>query len=304
MKIENSFPKWITEVPDISRDVSLEIFYELIENVHSIMGLLGDRSYSMPKILSTNDKMHILFADFFNSIDNTLKSTLVCTRMGNFSDANILLRKYRDNLFQWLFIINSIDLIDGKKLDDILGDMPGDEFSDESVERLSDAILSWFQDPELNAKWRKQYFDITPYITALQSNILIKTCFDSYLKTTWDLLGTDLNNYTHGNGKLYLISNNIRGYSKKVIESQIEGLVSRLWKTTACFLSVLILDQSYFIMSSDYTDYMDFGQTPPENSQYWVAPIIQDFIDKYITRIHPDLKRFLKDNNPYHMEIE
>ncbi len=299
-----TYPDWIDDVPDISRQVSLIKFYEIVKTVHSIMGLLGDKALSMPATLSSGDKTHMLYADFFDSIDNTLKSILVCTKMGNFSDANILLRKYRDNLFQWLFIIDSIEIIDGKKLDEILGVEPGDESSDQSVDSLCDALLSWFQDLELSKNWRKEYFDITPYLDWFMMNSLVKTCFDNYLKPTWEYLGADLNNYTHGNGKKFLISNNIQAYSNEIITDQVEGLIDRVWKTTACFLSILILNQPLYLMSSNYIDHFGNRITVPEDSQYWIEPIFQNFFGLYITQIHPDLKKFLKENNLFHMEIE
>ena len=32
--------------------------------------------------------------------------------------------------------------------------------------------------------------------------------------------------------------------------------------------------------SSDYTDYLDLGETPIEECQNWVAPIINDYLER------------------------
>ena len=34
-------------------------------------------------------------------------------------------------------------------------------------------------------------------------------------------------------------------------------------------------------MSYDYTDYLDVGDTPPDGSQYWVAPFVSDFLNNH-----------------------
>lgn len=43
---------------------------------------------------------------------------------------------------------------------------------------------------------------------------------------------------------------------------------------------------------------------PPEDSQYFIARFVQDFIDKKVLKIHPELKQYLKDNNINGMRIE
>jgi hypothetical protein len=43
------------------------------------------------------------------------------------------------------------------------------------------------------------------------------------------------------------------------------------------------------------------GFEPPEDSQYWVAPFIKEYIDDNITKLNPELKSFLRSNNKYGM---
>ena len=44
-----------------------------------------------------------------------------------------------------------------------------------------------------------------------------------------------------------------------------------------------------YMMASDYIDYLDMGETPPENSQYWVAPFVQEIFDDIVKKNRPDL---------------
>lgn len=45
-------------------------------------------------------------------------------------------------------------------------------------------------------------------------------------------------------------------------------------------LSYLFLIKDVYLMSTDYVDYMDVGETPPEGAQYFVAPFIQDMFNE------------------------
>jgi hypothetical protein len=62
--------------------------------------------------------------------------------------------------------------------------------------------------------------------------------------------------------------------------------------------------ESSLISSTDYIDHLDGGLEPPENSQYFIANFIQDFIDTKVIKLHPALKQYLKENNNHGMKIE
>lgn len=40
---------------------------------------------------------------------------------------------------------------------------------------------------------------------------------------------------------------------------------------------------------------MEFGITPREGCQYWVMPMIVEFMDMHFPKIHPNLLQFLED---------
>lgn len=49
-------------------------------------------------------------------------------------------------------------------------------------------------------------------------------------------------------------------------------------------------------MSSDYVDYLDCNETPPEGSQYWVAPFIIEFFEQRKELIDSECLKYLQEN--------
>ena len=67
------------------------------------------------------------------------------------------------------------------------------------------------------------------------------------------------------------------------------------------FAYIFYLNNHYF-MSSDYVDYLDDGMTPEENSQFWVAPFIQEVFTKIIEKYRPDIAKEIKDKTEMKLE--
>ncbi len=66
------------------------------------------------------------------------------------------------------------------------------------------------------------------------------------------------------------------------------------------FASCLYLNPQY-CMASNYVDYLDLGQTPPEGSENWIANIAQETFNKII-KPHKELALYLKEN--VYLDIE
>ena len=49
-------------------------------------------------------------------------------------------------------------------------------------------------------------------------------------------------------------------------------------------------------MSTDYVDYLEIGQTPPDGSQHWVAPFVAEFFKDNIKIIDKNCYEYLKEN--------
>ena len=67
------------------------------------------------------------------------------------------------------------------------------------------------------------------------------------------------------------------------------------------FAYIFYLNDHYF-MSSDYVDYLDVGMTPEEDSQYWVAPFIQEVYTEIIKKYRPDIAIEIKDKTEMKLE--
>jgi hypothetical protein len=67
-------------------------------------------------------------------------------------------------------------------------------------------------------------------------------------------------------------------------------------------LSYLFYQNDHYMMSSDYVDSLDCGLTPVEDSQYWVAPFIQDIFDKIIKVNRPDIAEAIKGKTSMKLE--
>ena len=59
-------------------------------------------------------------------------------------------------------------------------------------------------------------------------------------------------------------------------------------------LAYLFYLNGHYMMSSDYVDHLECGQTPPHDSQYFVAPFIQDIFDSVIKINRPDIVEEIK----------
>ena len=49
------------------------------------------------------------------------------------------------------------------------------------------------------------------------------------------------------------------------------------------------------LFRSDYTDYLDVGDTPPDGSQYWVAPFVSDFLNNHKNVLDDKCDSYLRE---------
>jgi hypothetical protein len=215
-----------------------------------------------------------------------------CCVHGAFSDANTLVRKLRDDLLLFIYLL---EVIDSRN--------PFSETLENDDEILIHAWLSNSMDklkPKLNGQLK---FDT--YMTRLKKNVHISTILSQYnLEDYWNSrLRKTLNNYVHNNGIANAFQNIIY-INNPNVETCLRNIDYRVGFVSSLFLVLLIMIDPSIIASTDYVDYLDMGQEPPENSQYLVAGLIQEFIDKRVVKLHPELKQYLIDKNKYGMQIE
>lgn len=56
-----------------------------------------------------------------------------------------------------------------------------------------------------------------------------------------------------------------------------------------------------YMMSSDYTDALDAGMPPETDSQYWVAPFIQEIFSDVLETKRPDVASLIKKKTSMHL---
>ncbi len=208
------------------------------------------------------------------SFEMTAENIVSCCESGCLADANSLLRKYKDDLFFFLYIIvydvnskfdNASQMEEGEKIDAWLNN----KLEDLSIGNVLKSIGNAMQVRDIVKKYG--------------------------LKTTFDSIQKKLNNYVHSNGIAYY-NMPITLYPKNSFHKQIQKLLNNMRYITITFLFLLTLCLPHFIMSSDYIDYLECGMTPLEDSQYWVAPFISDFFNKNLDLIDINCITYLREN--------
>src|SRR4029077_2860137 len=66
-------------------------------------------------------------------------------------------------------------------------------------------------------------------------------------------------------------------------------------------LSYMLFAKGHYMMSSDYVDCLECGKTPEQDSQYWVAPFVQETFDQTVKKFRPDIAVVIKQHTSMHL---
>jgi hypothetical protein len=291
------FAKEIDYLIEFFRSFSELVFY----NGRIIAFISGNHCYTLDTTL-------------IDSSTQTLRSIKLCCSIGSFSDANILIRKLRDDLVQYVYILNMIILqkpFYEKDLRGLTTDSP-ENFAGSILKlRLNNnsaddekAVSAWFSNTVSDLpRPIKRKLEFENYMTVLKQNHKITQVLNEYnLQEYWEFLRKKLNDYVHNNGKQFSVQNNLKA-THKSLGTHLKNISIRASYISSFFIVALLMVESSLISSTDYIDHVDCGLEPPEDSQYSVASFIQDFIDTKVAKLHPRLKQYLKDNDNSGMKI-
>lgn len=207
------------------------------------------------------------------SAELTIGSIISCCEHYCVSDANLLLRKYRDDMFFYLYLV----LYDSECK------------SGNDTYRIEDNIEKW-----LNNELKNLYItDTLRYIGS--SKLLNEFVVKFNLQSKIDNISNRLNNFTHGNGYTYY-NNNILVNDNEEIKDDLIQVINDIKFITIVVLFLTIICSPTQVMSTDYIDCLEFNQTPEEGLQYEIAPFIKNFIEKNSCLISKDAYEFLRDN--------
>lgn len=288
--------------------------YSEIEDVWFIIMALSDSTFSSIDVSVGKKGSYFVSCEAMMSAMNTIETVDFCCYRGAYSDAYVLIRKYRDDLMQYLFVLNVIKNMQGLTEEEL----SGISFEPESLikmieldfqilisgERKSDvelAMESWIyndlESPEYS-EMRRRFFDTSKYKHFL---ISADPCIDyimkNYLNTVWKKEDRKLNNYVHGNGLKYLTDNYAFQVDK---EKKDRELIETLQNITDILLSLLAIIDSVKMHSPDYMDAMEMGQQPEEGSQYWVCSSIVEYMNE---RFDKGLLSYLQENEKNGMKF-
>ena len=200
-------------------------------------------------------------------------SIINCCEAACIADANTLLRKYRDDLFFYLYVTvyNEDKKIEG---------------SNKEISKMEGKVSEWLDNGLKD-------LSIGTVLKAIKSSsVLIESVTKFELKQAFEKIGLKLNNYVHSNGyNYYNMSFNEYDDYAKIMES----LVNDAKFITVSFLFLLILCVPSSIMATDFTDYLDMGICSTADSQYLVAPFVEEFLYSHISMIDEKCLAYLKD---------
>lgn len=267
---------------------------QIIKDTKEILNFISDNA-SFALIMNINYKTFEIGAANLISCMKTLDNILFCCENCSFSDANVLLRKYRDDMFQYLYFLKIIK--ESTKYTLNLNSMP------KKLKSRIEAAHLWAQNDFIKSPNHvlKNYIRAVEYKNFLQSDHEIKRCCEQFFNKTWEDIDSKANNYVHSNGRVCVVENFSDIFQTR--KRCIDEISKNIMLVSIYFISLLLLIDSSLFASSDYTDYLDFNLQPPEGSQYWISPVFQDYFDKYINKLSPTLLDYLRTNNSHCMII-
>ncbi len=204
----------------------------------------------------------------------TVGSIISCCESACLADANTLLRKYRDDLFFYLYVVVYEAYAELQEV--------------EKTRKMQKNIKLWLQDELRN-------LDISEIMKTIGKSPQASGAVKIYnMQSSFDELGKRLNNFVHGNGMSFY-NKTFGGYSKKELLSYLNAIQEDMQIITTSFLFLLTLCSPYSISGTDYEDFLDCNMVPPDGCQYLPAPFVQKFLKKNQNLIGKSCMEYLRD---------
>lgn len=213
----------------------------------------------------------------YSSIHGTADSIRTLLKKGRINDCYSLIRKYFDSV-----VINVYSNL-------YLQDHQNDE--DYIVEKVD----NWLHGKEKLPEYRVMSQYIRNSRDLKQINELL------YRDDLYKNIRGRCNDHTHYNYFKNVLLNDNELYLK-VRSRSLDELSKDVRSVFILHLSYISVICQHYMMSSDYLDYLEFGMTPPENSQYWVAPFFQRTFSKILMQKRPDIGRAILNSTAMYLD--
>lgn len=213
----------------------------------------------------------------FSSIKGTINSINEILKKGRINDAYALIRKYYDSTL--INIYSNLYLQDHFSIDNFI------------VEKIDNWRKGTDTIPEFRviSRYIKESLKLQPINELLKKD-------DRYKK-----IRDRCNNNTH-----YNFYHNVMLNDNEIFNpNRIKYLDAISFDMCALFIqhfAYIFYLNDHFFMSGDYVDSLELGITPEEDSQYWVAPFIQEIFDKIVRIKRPDIADEIKKNTDMNLD--
>ena len=233
----------------------------------------GNLSFSIMSLSTTGTNAVINIDSYtLSSMQGTIESMRKILQNGRINDAYAILRKYYDssviNVYTNLYLKEHIN-VDSFIVTKIQNWLSGEAHLPTYGEML---------------KYIRNSPQVHPVCAILLSDGRYKKIRDRCNAHT------HYNFYEHvllNDNEIYLPS---RGQFLDIFRSDVRNLFVL---HVACIFFV----KGEYMMSSDYMDALECGLPPEPDSQYWVAPFVQEIFDKIITPGFPEVTSKIKDSS-------
>lgn len=207
----------------------------------------------------------------FTSMQGTLESISDVLRNKRINDAYALLRKYYDaaiiNIYTNLYLDDHFDI---------------ENFVVEKIE-------NWRTGKEQlpNIREMNNYIQKSEKVANIYKLL--------HRDKRYSELRERCNDNAHYNFYFNILLNDNRIYLENRV-SILDRFSNDLENIFILHLSYLFYMNGHYMMSSDYIDSLDVGETPEPNSQYFVAPFVQEIFNSVIKKSRMDLATEIKIN--------
>lgn len=270
----------------LGKDYYSHAVFDLLDDAYSFYEFLADAVVSFADGHVITGKLSVS-SDVYTSIGGTIESIKLLTYAGRLNDVFALTRKLEDALLIDLY--KSI-LIKQDEAKIIETDIP-------LVELLNDSIIrTWTRDTYKLFGYGKLN-DIKNIIKAEDAHLSILLDFEN------DPFRSECNDNMHYNSwnNFALNVNEYLSLGNRGVKS-LDLIYNILVRLLAIHYSFIYILHPEYYTASDYISALEMGETPEEGSQYWVASIIQDILDKYIKTYYKAVADYLIDKNIMQLE--
>lgn len=205
-----------------------------------------------------------------SSIKGSIDSINIVLKSGRINDSYSLLRKYYDSVV--INIYSHLYLEDNFSIDNL------------AVKQIHDWVKGKSKLPA--------YKEMIIYITKSKR---LESILPLLLKSAkYEDIRQRCNDHTHYNFYHYALYNDNQIHTPERV-SLLDEFENDCLNVFLLHFFLLFYIKDYYMVSSDYVDYLDIGSNPPENSQYWVAPFVQEIFDSLVKTNKPEVaEEFLK----------